>query len=142
MRNCHHADDEVGLVRALSISVAKESATVVRADLGMRAITLVQARSLAKPAAIPQAGTSDGWLDGSEGAGDRPRHSWQCQTVRARAWVIVSLAQDVCHRWLQRLQLIAAFRALRLLHALQLRACGSLASGGLSLFIAYSSTCP
>ena len=74
-RNSHHAEAEAGLLISSFIKDDRESAAVGRAALGMRAITFVLARSLAKPVAIPQAVTSDGWLGGSGGAVDRPRHS-------------------------------------------------------------------
>ena len=116
-RNFHHAAGEFGLLTASSISVESESATKGRAALGIRAITLVPALRLARPAAIPRAGTFDIWVAGSDTESCLPRHFRQCHTERARAWAIVSLTHEVCHLWPQRMQVTAAFLELRLLHA-------------------------
>ena len=118
-KNFHHDDGDVGFFSASLISDESASAVTGRAALGIRGITLVRARSFAKPAAMPQAGTSGASAGDSGVAVGRPRHCGQCHTERARAWAMVSLAQEVCHRWLQRLQVIAAFLELRLEHASQ-----------------------
>ena len=56
-KNFHHDDGDVGLFSASLISDESASAITGRAALGIREITLVRARSFAKPTAMPQAGT-------------------------------------------------------------------------------------
>ena len=83
--NNFHQETEVGLFVASFSRVESESATAGRAALGIRDMIFVLARSLDRPRAIPQSGTSDD-SDGSSGAAaGRPRHCRQCHTERALA---------------------------------------------------------
>ena len=109
----------LGSLIALSISFDKQSAAETRAAFGILLITpQLRLNSASRSERLTSVEPEGARLDSCEtavaspGAGEiveLPRHSLQCQILSTRAWARVSLAQDVCQRTPQLLQVIAAF---------------------------------